>query len=96
MHQHNAKQKTSNAEQRQRSDNKQRQQRWGNAPRKTSKAKQSKANKQTNEQASKTINQQDFHYEDQYFSSDLQRDLMRMQEFHKHAKSLQIQPKCIR
>ena len=53
------------------------------------------ANKQTNEQASKTINQQDFHYEDQYFSSDLQRDLMRMQEFHKHAKSLQIQPKCI-
>ena len=52
-------------------------------------------NKQTHEQASKSINRQEIHHEAQHLSSDLQRNLMRMQEFHKHAKSLQIQPKCI-
>ena len=47
-------------------------------------------NKQTNEQASKSINRQEIHHEVQHLSSDLQRNLMRMQEFQKHVKSLQI------
>ena len=68
----------------------------GKRPTQDKQGQAKQANKQTNEQASKSINRQEFHHEDQHFSSDLQRNLMRMQEFHKHAKSLQIQPKCIR